>query len=288
MAEVSQTKSGGSDDDVSATPNDPRVEWRKYKFIPYPQRNKPRSNFCDKITFGYMSKVAKDGFYRPPLNFKDVYLAPYYHSEKLFRRAKLTLRADMHHKSGSVTNFQFLKSVLSLETRMVFFTISLNFFDMLAEAVRPVILKHILYELNGNRDTRMLLFLSIAMFIASLCVGIGHSQYLNAANNLLGLRWNGSLSSLIFSKMLRAHSQTAENGLNLIIGDCKILADASLWAFRFPGFLTVIIYSITMLFFEIGVAPVSTDKIVHQHYCSPQTNKGKIYLRVRVLLVYLP
>ena len=266
MAEVFQAEIGANDD-VSATPKDPRIEWRNYKFVPYPQRVKPRSNFCDKITFGHMSQVAKDGFYRPPLNFQDVYLAPYYHSEKLFRRAKLTLEADKHRGGGSVTNIQFLKSVLSLETRMVLFTISLNFFDMFAEAVRPIILKHILFELSGSRDITKLLLLSVGMFLASLCVGIGHSQYLNAANNLLGLRWNGSLSSLIFSKMLRAHSQTAENGLNLIIGDCKILGDASLWAFRFPGFLTVIIYSITMLFFEIGVAPVSTIKVFRERCC---------------------
>ena len=71
MAEVSQAKIG-PDDDVSATPKDPRIEWRNYKFVPYPQRVKPRSNFCDKITFGHMSQVAKDGFYRPPLNFQDV------------------------------------------------------------------------------------------------------------------------------------------------------------------------------------------------------------------------
>ena len=88
------------------------------------------------------------------------------------------------------------------------------------------------------------------MFIASICVGIGHSQYLNAANNLLGLRWNGAMGALIFAKNLKSHAKTGNNGLNLIVGDCKILADTSLWSFRLPGFFSVIIYSVVMLFFE--------------------------------------
>ena len=241
-----------NDYDVSAVENDQRVTWRNYKFIPFPERKKPNINCCNKITFSYLSNIAKDGFYNPPLNFKDVYLAPYYHAEKLFKNGSKLI--NNHEK---ISKFNFFTKILSLEKTTVWFTICLNFFDMFAEALRPIILKNILLEIsNGDeKDPNKLILLSIAMFIASICVGIGHSQYLNAANNLLGLRWNATLSSLIFSKLLKSHAKRGSNGLNLIIGDCKIIADTSLWSFRFPGFLSVIIYSIVMLFFEIGVGP---------------------------------
>ena len=93
------------------------------------------------------------------------------------------------------------------------------------------------------------------MFLSSLLVGIGHSQYLNTAKCKLGLRWNATMSSLVFSKLLRSHANTGKSGLNLIAGDAKILAETALWGFRSPAFFGVILYSIIMLFFELGVIP---------------------------------
>ena len=91
-----------NDYDVSAVENDQRVTWRNYKFIPFPERKKPNINCCNKITFSYLSNIAKDGFYNPPLNFKDVYLAPYYHAEKLFKNGSKLIN---NHEKISKFNF---------------------------------------------------------------------------------------------------------------------------------------------------------------------------------------
>ena len=249
MAEVSVANKS-----VAVGGDDERVKWRNYKFIPTPIRKKPRSTCCSTITFGHMSQVAKDGYFRPPLNFEDVYLAPFFHAEPLFSKGKRVLN-KIFSSGQRVPLGRFFRDFLALEKRNVILAVSFNFFDMTAEAVRPLILKAILVEMSGERDQTKFIVYSCAMFLASIMVGVGHSQYLNTAKFKLGLRWNATMSSLVFSKLLKSHANTGKSGLNLIVGDAKILAEAALWGFRSPAFFGVIVYSITMLFFELGTIP---------------------------------
>ena len=228
--------------------NDDRVRWRNYKFVPTPTRAGPRNSCCTRLTFSYMTPVAKDGYLRPPLTFEDVYLAPFWHAEALWEKAQ----AKYLHSAPA----EFFRVFVGLERYYILWAIFFNVLDMIAEAVRPLILKAILREIDGDRDFNMLLLYSFLMFFASCLVGIGHSQYLNTANCKVGLRYSATMSSLIFSKLLKMYplSATSGNALNLIVGDAKILADTSMWIFRFPGFSAIILYSIGMLFVEIGMA----------------------------------
>ena len=97
---------------------DERVKWRNYKFIPSPTRKRPKSNCCSIITFGHMSPVAKDGYYRPPLNFQDVYSAPFFHAEPLFKKGKIMVE-NLLKPGQTVSLKSFFREFLALEKRNV-------------------------------------------------------------------------------------------------------------------------------------------------------------------------
>ena len=86
-----------------------------------------------------MTPVAKDGYLRPPLTFEDVYLAPFWHAEALWEKAQ----AKYLHSAPA----EFFRVFVGLERYYILWAIFFNVLDMIAEAVRPLILKAILREI---------------------------------------------------------------------------------------------------------------------------------------------
>eukprot|EP00947_MAST-08B_sp_MAST-8B-sp1_P005485 g5485.t1 len=139
-------------------------------------------------------------------------------------------------------------------------TLALIMVDSFLEASRPFLLRAVVKSLEVGDPSWIPLIYAGAMLVVSLLIAVVHTHFMKEAKLDVGLRMQTGVSCLVYDKLLRTRAvldtdaKPTSDEVNLISGDAMLITDSCFWVLRAPGFLFLVIFSVAMLVWEIGLA----------------------------------